>query len=77
MKWDFCVNSLGSAKINKGDSNLIKGHPGSYMFAWEKVCVLKELQFVPFTESGGVFETKKTDKKRILNEDGFILIYGV
>jgi len=72
-KWGFFVNSLGSAKINKGDSYPSKGHPGSYMFSWEKGRVLDEFQFVLITDGEGVFETKETGNRKISDGDGFLL----
>lgn len=76
-RWGFYVNSLGSGKINKGDSYPSKGHPGSYMFSWEKGRILNELQFVLIIEGEGVFETKETGKKKISEGDGFWLFPGV
>ncbi len=76
-KWGFYVNNLGSAKIDKGDTYPSKGHPGSYMFSWEKGRVLNEFQFVLITDGEGVFETKETGKKKISDGNGFLLFPGV
>ena len=72
-KWGFFVNNLGSTKIEKGDSYPPKGHPGGYMFSWEKGRVLNEFQFVLITDGEGTFETKETGKRKISNGDGFLL----
>lgn len=76
-KWGFYVNSLGSNEIRAGENYPPKGHPGSYMFSWEKGRVLNEFQFVLITEGEGIFETRETGRKKISNGDGFILFPGV
>jgi AraC-like DNA-binding protein len=77
QKWGFFVNDLGITKIEKGENYPPKGHPGSYMFSWEKGRVLSEFQFVLITEGQGVFESKETGKKKISAGDGFLLFPGI
>lgn len=77
QKWGFFVNDLGNTKIVKGEDYPPIGHPGSYMFSWEKGRILSEFQFVLITEGQGVFESKETGKKKISAGDGFLLFPGI
>lgn len=76
-KWGFYVNSLGSSIINEGDSYPSKGHPGGYMFSWDKGRILQEFQFVLITDGEGIYETKETGRKKISDGDGILLFPGV
>lgn len=76
-KWGFYVNNLGSTKIEKENAYPSKGHPGSYMFTWEKGRTLDEFHFVLITEGEGIFESKETGSKKISDGDGFLLFPGV
>ncbi|WP_233269926.1 AraC family transcriptional regulator [Polaribacter sp. L3A8] len=76
-KWGFFINNLGSTKINKNEEYPSKGHPGRYMFTWEKGRVLDEFHFVLITEGEGIFESKETGKKKVSAGDGFLLFPGV
>lgn len=76
-KWGFYVNDLGSTKIEKGEDYPVKGHPGSYMFTWEKGRTLDEFHFVLISDGEGLFESKEIGKKKIADGDGFLLFPGV
>lgn len=76
-KWGFYINNLGSTKIQAGDVYPSQGHPGKYMFTWEKGRTLDEFHFVLITEGEGVFESHNTGKKKISDGDGFLLFPGV
>ena len=73
----FYVNNLGSGKIGKEDDYPPKGHPGGYMFSWQKGRILEEFQFVLISDGQGVFESKETGTKKITEGDGFLLFQGV
>ncbi|WP_460545047.1 AraC family transcriptional regulator [Echinicola sediminis] len=75
--WGFWINDLGSTKIKKNEAYPSKGHPGSYMFTWQNGRVLNEFHFVLITDGEGVFESKETGRKKIVNGDGFLLFPGV
>lgn len=75
-QWGFYVNDLGNTVIEKDENYPSKGHPGSYMFTWEKGRILNEFHFVLITEGEGVFESKETGKKKISSGDGFLLFPG-
>ncbi len=76
-KWGFYINDLGANKIEANSPYPSKGHPGRYMFSWEKGRVLDEFHFVMITRGEGVFESKETGKVKINAGDGFILFPGV
>jgi len=63
-KWGFYINDVGSTKIKKDDVYPSKGHPGRYMFTWEKGRILNEFHFVLITNGKGVFESKETGEKK-------------
>lgn len=75
--WGFFINDLGSNKINKGEEYPTKGHPGSYMFTWDKGRTLDEFHLVLITEGEGIFESKETGRKKVSAGDGFLLFPGV
>jgi AraC-like DNA-binding protein len=76
-KWGFYVNDLGSTVIGKDEEYPSKGHPGNYMFTWEKGRVLNEFHFVLITDGAGEFESLETGKKKISEGDGFLLFPGI
>ena len=76
-KWGLYINNLGANKIEKGADYPTKGHPGSYMFSWEKGRILSEYHLVLITKGEGVFESKETGRKKISAGDGFILFPGI
>lgn len=76
-KWGFFINDLGSNTIEQGATYPSKGHPGSYMFTWEKGRVLQEFHFVMITKGEGIFESKETGRKKLSEGDAFILFPGV
>lgn len=76
-KWGFYINNLGSNKIKNGAEYPSKGHPGNYMFTWDKGRTLDEFHLVLITKGEGVFESKETGLKKISAGDGFLLYPGV
>lgn len=76
-KWGFYINDLGSNIIEKGATYPSKGHPGKYMFSWDKGRTLDEYHFVLITEGEGVFESQPTGRKKISAGDGIMLFPGV
>lgn len=76
-KWGFYIKDLGTNKIEKDSEYPSKGHPGQYMFTWDKGRTLDEFHFVMITQGEGIFESKETGKVKINAGDGFILFPGV
>lgn len=76
-KWGFYINDIGITKIKKDEVYPSKGHPGRYMFSWEKGRILNEFHFVLITDGEGIFESNETGKKKISEGDGFLIFPGV
>ena len=76
-RWGFYINDLGTSIIGKGDNYPSEGHPGNYMFTWEKGRKLDEFHFVLITEGKGVFECESTGSRNVNAGDGFLLFPGV
>lgn len=77
VNWGFYINDLGANIIDKGQDYPTKGHPGTYMFTWDKGRVLDEFHLVIITEGEGVFESKETGRKKVSAGDAFLLFPGV
>lgn len=76
-KWGFYIKDIGANKIEKNSLYPSQGHPGQYMFTWDKGRTLDEFHFVMITKGEGLFESKETGKVKINTGDGFILFPGV
>lgn len=76
-EWGFYINNLGANIIKNGAEYPSKGHPGNYMFTWDKGRTLDEFHLVLITKGEGVFESKETGLKKISAGDGFLLYPGV
>ncbi len=75
-KWGFIINNTGKTVIKKNANYPSKGHPGAYLFSWEKGRILNEFHFVLISEGEGVFESSSMPPTAIKGGDGFLIFPG-
>ncbi|MFO7446673.1 MAG: AraC family transcriptional regulator [Ignavibacteriaceae bacterium] len=75
--WGLYITGCGCADIPPNSKYPPTQHPDTYMFDWSNGRVLPEFQILYITHGEGIFETKKSGKKKVGAGSILLLFPGI